>query len=161
MRDPKVQKLTLGGILAALVLLLTYMIKIPVPATGGYVHPGDGAIFLAAILFGPYAALIGGIGSALADLLGGYFVYIAPTFVIKAAMGAIAGTLARKDAPVRNVLVFALAECVMVGGYFVFEGLLYGWVAAWAAVGPNALQGVTGVLVGMALTSLPLKLPSR
>lgn len=157
MKDRQVRRLSLGGVLAALVLMLTFFIKLPVPATGGYVHPGDGAIFLAAVLLGPYAALIGGVGSALADLLGGYFIYIAPTFLIKGAMGGIAGFLARKNAPVRNALVFALAECVMVGGYFLFEGLLYGWPAAVAAIGPNMLQGVAGVLIGTALSMLPLK----
>lgn len=161
MQDQRIQKLTTGGILAALVLLLTYLIKIPVPATGGYVHPGDGAIFLASLLLGPYAALIGGVGSALADLLGGYFIYIAPTFLIKAAMGAIAGILVRKGAFLRNALVFALAECVMVAGYLLFEGVLYGWAAALAAVGPNILQGVAGVLIGSALCALPLERLSR
>lgn len=156
-KKPDIHKLTTGGVLAALVLLMTYLVKIPVPATGGYVHPGDGAIFLSGVLLGPYAALIGGIGSALADLLGGYFVYILPTFVIKAAMGAIAGFCARQGKPGRNALVFAAAEMVMVGGYFVFEGFLYGWAAAWLAVGPNAMQGVAGVLIGSALSALPLR----
>lgn len=160
MNTPNIRRLALGGVLSALVLLLTFLIKLPIPATGGYVHLGDGAIFLAALLLGPYAALIGGVGSALADLLGGYFIYIAPTFLIKAAMGGIAGVLARKKAPVRNALVFALAECVMVAGYFLFEGLLYGWAAALAAVGPNALQGLAGITLGVALCSLPLDLPS-
>lgn len=157
MQEKRIRRLTTGGILAALVLLLTYLIKLPVPATGGYVHPGDGAIFLAALLLGPYAALIGGVGSALADLLGGYFVYILPTFCIKAAMGGIAGILARRGAYLRNALVFVLAECLMIAGYLVFEGLLYGWPAALAAVGPNALQGAAGVLIGSALCALPLE----
>lgn len=156
MKDKQIRRLSLGGILAALILMLTFFIKLPIPATGGYVHPGDGAIFLAAVLLGPYAALIGGVGSALADLLGGYFIYTIPTFLIKGAMGGIAGLLARKNAPIRNALVFALAECVMVAGYFLFEGALYGWAAALAAVGPNVLQGVAGVLIGTALTMLPL-----
>lgn len=156
MKDRQVRRLATGGILAALILLLTYLIKLPVPATGGYVHPGDGAIFLAALLLGPYAALIGGVGSALADLLGGYFIYIPATFAIKAAMGGIAGVLARQGKPLRNALAFALAECVMVAGYFIFEGFLYGWPAALAAVGPNAVQGVAGILLGMAFAALPL-----
>lgn len=157
MNNQQIRKLTLGGVLAALVLLLTYLIKVPVPATGGYVHLGDGVIFLAAALLGPYAALIGGVGSALADLLGGYFVYIGPTFVIKAAMGAIAGVCVREKAPLRNALVFVVAEVLMVAGYFVFEGFLFGWPAAWAAVGPNAIQGLAGVVVGSALCALPLR----
>lgn len=157
MKDRHIHRLALGGVLAALVLLLTFLIKIPVPATGGYVHPGDGAIFLAAVLLGPYAALIGGVGSALADLLGGYFVYILPTFIIKAAMGGIAGLLARKGTTLRNALVFTLCEAIMVTGYFLFEGVLYGWAAALAAVGPNILQGVTGIIIGTLLASLPLQ----
>lgn len=155
MKDQQIRRLTLGGVLAALVLLLTLLVKLPVPATGGYVHLGDGVIFLAAMLLGPYAALIGGIGSALADLLGGYFIYIAPTFLIKGAMGGIAGLLVRERAPLRNALVFALCETIMVLGYFLFEGALYGWAAAFAAVGPNALQGVAGVVVGLALCAVP------
>ena len=45
-----VKQLTLCGVLAALVFGLTYFPKVPVPVTGGYVHLGDGAIFLAAAL---------------------------------------------------------------------------------------------------------------
>ncbi len=161
MTDRNIRRLALGGVLSALILLLTYAIKIPVPATGGYVHPGDGAIFLAAAMLGPYAALIAGVGSALADLLGGYFVYMVPTFLIKAAMGGLAGLLARKGAHLRNALVFLLAECVMVAGYFVFEGFLYGWAAALAAVPPNALQGAAGVLIGVALAALPVPKAGR
>lgn len=157
MKDAKIRKIALGGMLSALVLLLTYLIKLPVPATGGYVHPGDGAIFFAAALMGPYAALIGGLGSALADLLGGYFIYLVPTFVIKAAMGAIAGLLAREGKPLRNALAFSLGAVIMVLGYFIFEGFLYGWPAAWAAVGPNTLQGIAGVLIGSALSLLPVR----
>ncbi len=157
MQDKQVRKLALGGVLSALIVLLTYLIKIPVPATGGYVHLGDGAIFLAAALLGPYAALIGGVASALSDMLGGYFVYIAPTFIIKAAMGGIAGLLFRRGAPLRNALAFTAGACVMVVGYFLFEGVLYGWAAALAAVGPNLLQGAAGVVFGFALSTLPFE----
>lgn len=156
MQQKQVQRLALGGMLAALVLLATYLIRVPVPATGGYVHPGDGAIFFAAVLLGPYAALIGGIGSALSDLLGGYFVYIAPTFLIKAAMGYLAGRFARRGKVLRNALVFALASLVMVLGYFVFEGFVYGWAAAAAAIPPNLAQGAAGVVIGLVLSALPV-----
>lgn len=151
MANKKTQKLALGGMLAALVMLFTYIIRIPVPATGGYVHLGDGMIFLAAALLGPYAALIGGIGSAMTDLVGGYFIYVLPTFIIKGAMGAIAGILMNQKALFRNVLVFVLAELVMVGGYFLFEGILYGWATAVLAVMPNVIQGVFGVIIGILL----------
>lgn len=156
MHKERLQRLTLSGILMAAVAVLTYAIKLPVPTTGGYVHAGDGVIFLAALLLGPFAGLVGGLGSAIADLLGGYFIYLVPTFLIKAAMGAFVGAFARKGEIIRNVLVFLLAECIMVLGYFLFEGFALSWPAALAALGPNALQGAVGVLIGTSLTSIPL-----
>ena len=53
MKKLNVQKLTLCGVMAALVFVMTYFPKIPVPVTGGYVHLGDGAIFLSVLLLGP------------------------------------------------------------------------------------------------------------
>ena len=52
----------------------------------------------------------------------------------------------------RNLIVFLCAEAVMVLGYFLFEGVLYGFAAALGAVFPNIIQGVFGVVVGLALT---------
>lgn len=79
MKKLSVQKLTLCGVMAALVFVMTYFPKIPVPVTGGYVHLGDGAIFLSVLLLGP----------------------------------------------------------------------LYGVASAAAAIGPNVVQGIAGVLIGM------------
>jgi uncharacterized membrane protein len=152
MTNAKVRRLALSGMLSALVLLFTYLIKLPVPATGGYIHLGDGVIFLAAWLLGSSAALIAGVGSALADVLGGYFIYALPTFVIKAAMGALAGHLLRRGKPLRNALAFAAAEGVMIIGYFLLEWALYGGAAALAAAGSNLLQGLSGIALGLLLT---------
>ena len=158
MKDHQIQRLTLGGILSAVILLLTLFVKIPMPVPGGsgYVHLGDGAILLTSVLMGPYAALIAGIGSALADVLSGFAVYALPTFFIKAAMGGFAGFLARKNAPWRNTVVFALAACIMAGGYFLYEGFAFGWPVAIADLVPNLLQGASGVVIGLVLTALPL-----
>jgi uncharacterized membrane protein len=152
MANSGARRLAISGMLSALVLLFTYLVKLPVPATGGYIHLGDGVIFLAAWLLGPSAALVAGVGSALADVLGGYFVYALPTFVIKAAMGALAGHLLRRGRPLRNALAFAVAEGIMVAGYFLLEWALYGGAAAVAAAGPNLLQGLSGIVMGLILT---------
>ncbi len=154
MKNTNTRKLALGGMLTAMVLLLTSLIKVPVPATGGYVHLGDGVIFLAALLLGPYAGLIGAIGSALADLIGGYFIYTFPTFVIKGTMGFLSGKLLRKNSLARNLLVFVFAEIIMVAGYFLFEGFLYGWPIALVAVVPNMIQGLFGIIIGALVTPL-------
>lgn len=154
MKTVNVKKLALGGMLSAVILVMTIGMHLPVPATGGYVHLGDGFIFLTAAVLGPYAALAAGIGSALADLLGGYFIYIPATFIIKAAMGLIAGKFAAQSSRIKRIIVFAIAEAVMVVGYFAFEWLLYGGAAALGAVLPNLVQGAFGVILGLILTEI-------
>lgn len=134
MKKLNVQKLTLCGVMAALVFVMTYFPKIPVPVTGGYVHLGDGAIFLSVLLLGPLGIPAAAVGSMLSDLIGGYMVYVLPTFLIK---GLVA------------LLSFLLAEAVMVLGYFLLEWVLYGVASAAAAIGPNVVQGIAGVLIGM------------
>ena len=75
--------LALSGMMAALVFVATYFFKLPVSITQGYIHLGDGFILLGASLLGWASVPAAAIGSALADLLGGYTLYILPTFVIR------------------------------------------------------------------------------
>ena len=113
--------LTLCGVMAALVFVMTYFPKIPVPVTGGYVHLGDGAIFLSVLLLGPLGIPAAAVGSMLSDLIGGYMVYVLPTFLIKGLVALVAWKLCRKDQPLLALLSFLLAEAVMVLGYFLLE----------------------------------------
>lgn len=154
MRDLSVRRLTLAGVLAALVFVMTYIPKVPVPVTGGYIHLGDGAIFLAALLLGPLGIPAAAIGSGLSDLLGGYMVYVLPTMLIKALAALIAWRVWRADSWWRAVAAFVLAELAMVAGYFAFEAVLYGTAAAWAAVGPNVIQGAAGAALGLVCHAL-------
>ena len=48
-----------------------------------------------------------------------------------------------------QLAVLPLAEAVMVLGYFLLEWALYGVASAAAAIGPNVVQGIAGVLIGM------------
>ena len=154
MRNISVKKLTLAGVLAALVFVMTYVPKVPVPMTGGYVHLGDGAIFLSVLLLGPLGVPAAAIGSGLADILGGYMVYALPTMVIKAAVALIAWKGWKEGRWLRAAIAFVLAEIAMVAGYFAFESVMYGAAAAWGAVGPNCIQGVAGVALGMVCHAL-------
>ena len=144
-----VKQLTLCGVLAALVFVLTYFPKVPVPVTGGYVHLGDGAIFLAALLLGPLGIPAAAIGSGLADLIGGYMLYVIPTVIIKGLVALVGWKLYKKGSWVSAVVAFVLAEAVMVLGYFVFECFTSGTPAAAAAILPNVVQGVAGVVLGL------------
>ena len=150
-------KLAFGGMMAALVFVATYFFKLPVSITQGYIHLGDGFILLGASLLGWASVPAAAIGSALADLLGGYTLYILPTFVIKGLVAAVAvGALRAKRPYWLTVALLAVAELVMVAGYFVTEWLLlgYGLAAAAGAVAPNLVQGLSGVVLGAVLIPL-------
>lgn len=90
-----VRRLTLAALSIALVTLATFVIRIPNPATQGYINLGDGLLFTLALVFGwRIGGLAGGVGSALADALGGYFIWAPWTLVIKGIEGVLVGTIA-------------------------------------------------------------------
>ena len=154
MKNLSVKKMTMAGVMAALVFVMTYIPKVPVPITGGYVHLGDGAIFLATLLLGPLGIPAAAIGSGLSDVLGGYMVYAIPTILIKGVVALVAWKLWKEGAWLRAALAFVLAEIAMVAGYFAFEAVMFGTAAAWGAVGPNCIQGIAGVALGLVCHAL-------
>jgi len=150
----KVLNLSMGGMMGALIFVATYLIKLPVSLTQGYIHLGDGFILLGAALLGPLAIPAAAVGSMLADLLGGYTLYCLPTFLIKGAVAAVAVWAFRhwQSTAVRSLWMI-VAELVMVAGYFLVEWLVlgYGLAAALSAVGPNLVQGLSGVVIAAVL----------
>ena len=152
-------RLVMTGVLMALACVATMVIQIPSP-THGYMNLGDCVVLLSGCLLGPvYGAVAGGVGSALADLLSGYAVYVPGTLVIKAVMAALAGGLyrrGRKLLPVGAVL----AELVMIVGYWLYDGFLMGSLAGSAAGIPsNIIQGVFGGVCGVALVAALSRVP--
>ena len=82
-----------AALLAALTTVATMVIRIPTP-TQGYIHLGDGMVLICGVLLGPgLGALAAGVGSMLADLIGGYMAYVPGTFAIKALTALAAGWL--------------------------------------------------------------------
>ena len=146
----KVKVLALSGLLSALIAVATGYLKIPTAI--GYFHLGDGFIFMAAALLGPYGALAAAVGSALADLLAGYFIYVPVTFIIKGLMGLLAALcLNKQSSPATQIVVMVLAEALMVLGYFLFECMIYDHAAAIAVVITNVMQGLIGTVFGILL----------
>lgn len=128
--------LTMTALFMAMVVVLS-MSALSIPVPGGHLYFNDVVIDTAAV------------GSMLSDLIGGYMVYVLPTFLIKGLVALVAWKLCRKDQPLLALLSFLLAEAVMVLGYFLLEWALYGVASAAAAIGPNVVQGIAGVLIGM------------
>lgn len=153
----KLHKLTLAGALAALTAVATLLIQIPSP-TKGYINTGDVIVNLSAWILGPfYGGAAAGIGSAMADLISGYTVYAPATLIIKAVMAVVSYFVYHRIAGKRKELPALLAgavaaETVMIVGYAVFAGILYGSVStAILAVPENIIQGVFGAGVSVVL----------
>ncbi|MEW6750821.1 MAG: ECF transporter S component [Candidatus Latescibacterota bacterium] len=155
-----VGSLVRGGLLTALVAAVTLSVRIPMPATEGYINVGDAVIIAGALLYGGrQGGLAGGIGSALADLYGGYSHWVPFTLVIKGAEGWLVGGLARRlrvdlGRPQGVVLALVLAvvgTAWMVAGYLLTEWHLYSIGPALASLPGNAVQAAASIAVGVPL----------
>ncbi|MBS6196689.1 MAG: ECF transporter S component [Clostridiales bacterium] len=160
------KKLVLTALFAALACVATMAIRIPTPGTNGYIHPGDAVVILAGIILGPMCGfLAGGIGSAMADLLGGYFIYVPITFAIKGLIALIAGFIYQKMGKSRKsryagVILGGITDIVLVaGGYFLCESPMYGMAAAAASVPANLIQGVGGLVIALVLYPVLIAIP--
>lgn len=99
-RKYQLRSIVLTGLMTALVFLGTSVIKIP--TVRGYIHLGDGFVFLSVIILGPfYGAFAAGVGSMLADILGGYAQWALPTLLIKSLMAFSMGIIIRQQAKSR------------------------------------------------------------
>lgn len=150
------KKLVMAALFAALACVATMSIKIPTPGTNGYIHPGDAIVILSGIVLGPvYGLLAAGIGSAMADLLGGYFLYVPITFVIKGLVALASAIAYRALSHKGNYIAVAaggILDIILVaGGYCLCETFLYGAAAAIASVPANLIQGTGGLLLALVL----------
>ena len=160
------KKLILAALFAALSCVATMSIRIPTPGTGGYIHPGDAIVILSGVILGPvWGFFAGGIGSALSDLIGGYFVYVPITFVIKGLVALTAGLLYQKVGKTQKsryaaVVLGGVADIILVaGGYFVCEYFIYGAGAA-ASIPANIIQGIGGLVISCILYPILISIPN-
>ena len=156
------KKIVMAALMAALACVATMIIKIPSPLKG-YLNLGDCVVLTAGWMLSPiYGFLAAGLGSALADLFSGYVVYAPATFLIKGCMALIAyfgfRLLHKKvsDLPSR-IISGTAAEMLMILGYFVFEGCMYGFGPSVVNIPANAVQGIAGLIIGIILTKVFVK----
>jgi energy-coupling factor transport system substrate-specific component len=149
------------AVMTAIVLVLTYIIRVPTPAKG-YAHLGDTGVFFGAFAFGPIVGgVAGGLGTALSDLLAGYLQYAPATLIIHGLEGLAAGWIAwRVRGLIGLILASVVGGIIVVGGYFLFEVVIMGMGAALGEVVPNILQVAIGALVAIPLyTAVRLAYP--
>jgi uncharacterized membrane protein len=150
------------AVLTALTAVLTLLVRVPVPATKGYFNLGDTVIYFTAFTIGPFSALAsGGLGTALADLIG--FPTFAPiSLFVHGLQGLVAALVAgiplagkgRRGWPFNPSWLIAAGAgtLIMCGGYFAAESVLYGVGPALIELPLNLLQNVVGSVVGISLS---------
>lgn len=157
--NSKTKRIVITALMAAIVCVATMIIKIPSPMKG-YLNIGDCIVLLCGWLLAPgYGFVAAGLGSALADMFSGYIIYAPATFLIKGSMALIAFAclemMNKRIGRLPSQIVGAvLAEIVMVLGYYVFEGFMYGFVPSAVNIPANAVQGAAGMILGIVLVKM-------
>lgn len=135
------------------VLVTTMFIRVPLPSKG-YFNFGDVAVVFAGLLLGrKFGAFAGGVGSALADVLGGFAIFAPLTFVAKGLEGLLAGFAKGKQGVMYHLFpllgVISMAAIYFLGETFVAQ---YGGIAtALSEVAPNLIQAAGGYIGGKLL----------
>jgi uncharacterized membrane protein len=152
MKNNNLKLLIRYAVLIALTTVMTMIIHIPTIGTEGYLNLGDMVVFLAALILGKKGGfIVGGFGSAMADLLLGYTHYVPITFIVKGLEGFIAGSLLEtKIGEEKPIIATSIAGVFMAFGYFIPETFMYG-KAAIASIPGNIMQGLLGAVASVVL----------
>jgi uncharacterized membrane protein len=166
----KTKDLTISALLISLVFVATTFInvRLPISVNGGLIHLGNTMLFTIAIVFGKRrGAISGAFGMALFDIFSGWGPWAPFTFVIRGAMGYIIGRLANDKNRngknlIWNIASMILAGFIMIAGYYITEGILYGnWIAPLTSVPGNLIQILFGIVFGLPLASALIKVKIR
>lgn len=151
-RSIDIRRITLTALMAALVFVLTLIPRFPLFTTGGYIHLGDAGITFAAVAFGPWvAAIAGGLGTALADLVG-FPQWAIFSFLVHGFQGFVLGLMLRwKLNWVTVVLSTIVGVFIVATGYFLAGAILQGVAVSLTEVPFNIAQALSGSLVGLPL----------
>lgn len=139
------------AVLIALTTVFTLSVRVPTPARG-YVNLSDVAITFASLAFGPWVgAIAGGVGTAIADLVG-YPVYAPITLVVHGLQGLLIGLIGyRQRSLLRLILAWLAGAVVMVGGYLIGGIPIVGFATSALDIPGNAFQALLGALIGIPL----------
>ena len=151
----------ISGILSALVFVITAYLHIP--TYNGYVHCGDGLIFLAAcVLPMPYPIIVGALGAMLADLLTGFAIWAPGSMIIKGLLALLFTCKSNKILTKRNLVMLLPAALISTAGYYLYEALITGsFIASLSGIPGSIIQAVASsflfVVAGLAMDKYNIK----
>lgn len=152
----KTKYITKIAAMSALVYFATYFFK--VPSLTGYTHLGDCMVFISVLILGTKkGALASGIGSALADLLGGYMQWIIPTFFIKFIMATLLGVTITKLLPKLKfnwIIGSSLGGIFQIIAYTLVKIPLFGLPHAISTLPGIFAQTLTNIIIASVLVTV-------
>ncbi|MCP4553185.1 MAG: ECF transporter S component [Bacteroidetes bacterium] len=131
------------------IMIITMFVRIPLPSSG-YFNFGDVAVVFTGLMLGKWGgAIAGGLGSALADILGGFVLFSPLTFFAKGIEGLLSGMANGKKGLVFWLLP-AFGVLSMVAIYFVGEIFMPSIKLEGAVLEliPNLIQATGGYIGG-------------
>lgn len=173
MKNEKIYKLVVTGLMTALCYVAFTFLKIPIPIGAGdttALHIGNAFCVLAALILGGwYGGVAGSLGMTIADLMDPVYITSAPkTFVLKLCIGLIAGFVAHniahitEDHDAKYVFKWSLIASIAglgfnviadpIVGYF-YKNLILGVpspaakiIQTWEA-GATTINAIAGTIV--------------
>ncbi|GHV52578.1 hypothetical protein FACS1894216_08970 [Synergistales bacterium] len=134
------------GVLSAFGVAAMCIFRVPGFDGRVYFHLGETVILTSALLLGGRGgAFVGGISSALADVILGAPVWAPFSFVIHGAEGFIAGRFSSGKGGKRDMLAMAAGCAVMVVGYACAVAMLYGKEVVPLEIFGDTMQALLGI----------------
>ena len=146
--------IALTAVMIAVTAVFTLLVRVPIPATQGYFNFSSVAITFAGLAFGPWVGLIaGGLGTGLADVVGGYAQWAGISFFAHGLYGLLVGYFGRRRTASGILLGWVLGSLVMVGIYYLGAAaiLIGDWAVPLVEVPINLVQAAAGAIVGIPL----------
>lgn len=151
LKDKRVYKIALTGLMAALSYVAFTFLQIKVPLPGGDAtsfHLGNTICVLGALLAGSfYGGMGGAIGMTIGDLLDPVYITSAPkTFILKFAIGAIAGVVAHRIGKInrqtdpKKIFQWTVLSAVCGLGFNVIFDPIFGYYYKLYIIGKPAAE---------------------
>lgn len=156
-----IKNIVMGAIFASIIYVTTAFLHIP--SYTGYLHIGDGFIYLVScILPTPYAIGASAIGASLSDGLSGYVMWIIPSVIIKSLTALCFSRKSDKIICKRNILALIPSLILCVGGYYLADAIMTSnFIAPLSSLFGNVCQVVASsilfILLGLALDRMNFK----
>ena len=134
------------GVLSALGVLAITVLRIPGPGGKVFFHLGETVIISAAVLLGKKGgAFVGAVSSAIADMLLGAPLWAPFSFLIHGVEGYVIGDLSDGSCGKQDVIAMLCGIVIMIAGYTVVAGFLYGAAIMPVEFVGDSLQGSFGI----------------